>query len=95
MWRSDPHSAEYGIYYIVKDVKGKDGSSQTGLAIVPPKAGDDEPGKVFIGLSRDQSEWLAWMPQMVTHRNDEFVFELRSKGGSVDELCICTLTGLI
>jgi hypothetical protein len=84
VWCSDPHSAEYGIYYIVKDVKGKDGSLQTGLAIVPPKAGDTEDSKVFIGLSREKSEWLAWMPQMVTHRNDEFVFELRTKGGSVE-----------
>ena len=81
----DPKEAEYSLVYIVKSGRGGD---KHGVSLqdasVPPPAGGQETDRLaasdrLLGLSEQEEEWVVWAPHMVTHRNDEFIFEVRGK----------------
>jgi len=83
----DPKDAEYSLVYIVKSGRGGDkhGVSLQDASVPPPaRAGGQETDRLaasdrLLGLSEQEEEWVVWAPHMVTHRNDEFIFEVRGK----------------
>lgn len=73
-----PREREWGLFYIIK----KDGDGTWGLSVNEEDVSETEevPAEArVIGLSTSKSEWIVWAPHMVTHRGDEFIFEVRGK----------------
>ena len=70
--------ADYGLFYILKTV-GKD---SWGVSLEAEDLTDQEEipadGRE-LSLHVDDKEWIAFAPHMVTHRIDEFIFEVRGK----------------
>ena len=69
---------EWGLFYIIK----KDKEATWGLSINDEDLTRTEavPAEArVLGLSADKQDWIIWAPHMVTHRGDEFIFEVRGK----------------
>jgi hypothetical protein len=75
---TNPRAREWGLFYIVK--KDKQGTWGLSIENEDTSRRDEIPaeGRV-LGLDSSDKEWLMWAPQMVTHRGDEFIFEVRGK----------------
>eukprot|EP01045_Picozoa_sp_COSAG04_P019534 COSAG04_NODE_1907_length_5257_cov_9.841411_2_plen_157_part_00 len=82
----DPKDTEYSLVYIVKSGRGGDkhGVSLQDARVPPAGAGGQEDDRLaasdrLLGLSEQKEEWVVWDMHMVTHRNDEVIFEVRGK----------------